>query len=276
MSEEAAREIEAVRLLERTEMAAWQSMYAAATPDVASALGMSHCMIGGALAIRMTGRESLLHNRVIGLGVFEPATAQALDEVRDYFTGVDAHAVNLPPLTDPAQLHEQLRGRGYASFFHHVKWTRGTQPAAASTSALRVQCVSADHAATYGELAARITIDGLPAHAAWSASHVGLPGWRHYLAWDGATPVATAALYVNGDGAWLGAASTLESHRGRGAQGALLAARVEGAIAAGAKALTVETGPNWPELDPVSYRNVERAGFQVAYERPSWIFPMPA
>jgi GNAT superfamily N-acetyltransferase len=237
---------------------------------------MDWAMIGGALAIRMTGRESLLHNRVIGLGVFEPATAETLDAVRDYFAGVDAHAVNLPPLTEPSGLHEQLRGRGYASFFHHVKWARGTQPAAASTSTLRVKRVSADQAATYGELAARITIDGLPAHAAWSASHVGLPGWQHYLALDGDTPVANAALHVSGGGAWLGAASTLESHRGRGAQGALLSARITDAIAAGAKALVVETGPNWPELDPVSYRNVERAGFQVAYERPSWIFPMPA
>lgn len=275
-SVESGAALETIQSLERIELEAWHEMYAAATPEVVSALGMSWSLFDGALAIRMAARESLLHNRVIGLGVFEPATAQTLDRVRDFFAGIGGHAVNLPPVTDPPLLHEQLRARAYASFFHHVKWVRGTQPATSAPTGLRIERVRAKQAALYGELAARITIEGLGAHAAWVASHVGLPRWRHYLAWDGATPVAGAALHASGAGAWLGAASTLESHRGRGAQSALLAARITDAIAAGAQALVVETGPNWPELDTVSYRNVERAGFRVAYERPSWIFPVPA
>jgi L-amino acid N-acyltransferase YncA len=69
--------------------------------------------------------------------------------------------------------------------------------------------------------------------------------------------------------AWLGAAGTVASHRGRGAQGALIARRIEDARARGCHSFTTEIAP---EPNP-SAHNMERAGFHVAYSRPSWVFP---
>jgi GNAT superfamily N-acetyltransferase len=54
----------------------------------------------------------------------------------------------------------------------------------------------------------------------------GSPGFIHFAAFDGDNPVASALALVSGDCAWLGFAGTRESHRGRGAQTALIAARV--------------------------------------------------
>ena len=55
----------------------------------------------------------------------------------------------------------------------------------------------------------------------------GADGWQCFVAFDGQTPAATGALFVTGSVGWLGAAGTMPEYRRRGAQGALLAARIE-------------------------------------------------
>jgi hypothetical protein len=36
-----------------------------------------------------------------------------------------------------------------------------------------------------------------------------------------------------------------------------------------------DTAPDLPERPSSSYRNMERAGFQVAYRRANWVYPDP-
>ena len=81
-----------------------------------------------------------------------------------------------------------------------------------------------------------------PAFAPLFAGVVGKPGWHAYLAYDGDVPVATAGMYVTHDVAWLVMGSTLPTHRRRGAQGALLARRVEDGRALGCRRFVTETG----------------------------------
>jgi Acetyltransferase (GNAT) family len=50
--------------------------------------------------------------------------------------------------------------------------------------------------------------------------------WVAWLALDDGEPVRAAALFVDGEGAYLGFAGTLPEHRGKGAQSALLAAQI--------------------------------------------------
>ena len=100
---------------------------------------------------------------------------------------------------------------------------------------------------------------------------MGRARWTHLLAFEDNESVAGAAVYVAEATAWLGHAHTREGFRRRGAQQALLAERIRLAAAAGATLLTTETAPDWPDLPRESLRNVARAGFRVAYERPSWI-----
>ena len=64
-----------------------------------------------------------------------------------------------------------------------------------------------------------------PDFAGWVARVVGAPGWTCLLALDDDVPVGAAALVVAGDAAWFGLGATLAEHRGKGAQGALFAAR---------------------------------------------------
>jgi hypothetical protein len=70
---------------------------------------------------------------------------------------------------------------------------------------------------------------------------VGRPGWRHYLAYAGDTPIASAAMYVSGEAAWCGFAATDAAHRKRGAQRALVVRRLLDAAAVGCSRVSVET-----------------------------------
>jgi GNAT superfamily N-acetyltransferase len=95
------------------------------------------------------------------------------------------------------------------------------------------------------------------------ARTAGRPGFFHYMAFDGRRAVAIAALCVFEDIGYLMAAATLESHRQRGAQQALIAKRIEQAEQIGCVMQVSET----LHFLEHSLRNLQRAGFQEAYEK---------
>jgi len=101
----------------------------------------------------------------------------------------------------------------------------------------------------------------------------GRAGWGCYLGYAGSEPVAAGAVYVSDGVAWLGQATTLPGHRGRGAHSALIAARIGEAHAAGAQVVVTETGELADGRPESSYRNLLRAGFQPAYIRPNYVSP---
>jgi ribosomal protein S18 acetylase RimI-like enzyme len=83
------------------------------------------------------------------------------------------------------------------------------------------------------------------------------------MAFDGARPVATAALAVQDDMAYLLSAATREGDRGRGAQQALIAARLARAAQIGCAVQVSET----LSILEHSLRNLQRAGFREVYEK---------
>ena len=67
--------------VEAAEARAWADCYAAAPADFASAAGVGFREIAGALVIRWAATGRRYFSRVIGLGVSEPATERAIDEI---------------------------------------------------------------------------------------------------------------------------------------------------------------------------------------------------
>jgi GNAT superfamily N-acetyltransferase len=76
---------------------------------------------------------------------------------------------------------------------------------------------------------------------------------------------ATGALVLHEGVALLAGASTVPAYRHRGAQNALLAARLRFARSSGCDLAMITTQPGSP-----SQRNAERNGFRVAYTRTKW------
>jgi len=102
---------------------------------------------------------------------------------------------------------------------------------------------------------------------------VGAPGWSVFVAFDGDEPAGCGALYVDGSVGWLGIGATRPQFRRRGAQNAILAARIGRAAELGASTVTTETGVLDGERPNQSYRNILRAGFREAYARDNWTSP---
>ncbi|HWB45696.1 MAG TPA: GNAT family N-acetyltransferase, partial [Hyphomicrobiaceae bacterium] len=104
------------------------------------------------------------------------------------------------------------------------------------------------------------------------ARSVGKDGFFHYMAFDGDRPVAIAALCVFEGLGYLFAAATAENDRRRGAQQALIATRVQRAAQIGCSAVVSET----LYMLEHSYRNLQRAGFQDAYEKEVYEWNAPS
>ena len=84
-------------------------------------------------------------------------------------------------------------------------------------------------------------------------------------------PYVKVSPHVSADVAWLGFGCTLESHRNRGAQGALFARRIQDGLLLGCKWFVTETGEDTPDSPNPSYRNMLRTGFELAYLRRNYV-----
>jgi len=139
-----------------------------------------------------------------------------------------------------------------------------------STSELRVEEAGEKEAKAFAETFVRGY--GVPELMRdWLARLPGRRGWHCFVAYDGATPAATGAVFAHGGAGWLGVAATLPEHRRRGAQGALLAARIRAAAEAGCGVVVTETGALVEGKPSNSYRNILRAGFELDYERANYL-----
>jgi GNAT superfamily N-acetyltransferase len=238
---------------------------------VADAFGGDAVHVEGAVCAVRADIDEVFINRVIGLGVTRPASAATLDRIADVFGSV-RHSVALAPSAQPPDLPDMLRERGYEAGYAWVKFQRPAALPFEATTGLRVERIGAERSGDYVAVIAA-GFDLLPEAAAMLAHLPGRPGWGCYLAYARETPVAAGAVFVHGDHAWLGQATTLPEHRRRGGQSALMAARIGEARAAGASVVVTETGETIDGRPANSYHNILRAGFEPAYVRPNFISP---
>jgi hypothetical protein len=260
------------RQLENVEAAAWADFYRAAPVDVAERLAIRLIESDDATSLNAANIDVLAVNRVINLGIRKAVTEDRLDEfiVNYVQAGTPRFFVSLPPTAQPPGLASLLEQRGLSYYNNWVKLYRGVEPPPPIKSRVGVRRTDANEADTFGTICG--SCFGWPEECySWIAATVGRPGWHHYLAYDGPTPVATGGLFVLGEYGWISFASTLPEARGRGAQAALVAQRLADAAKLGCKHIVVETAEQTPERDAPSYRNMIRFGFREAYKRPNYI-----
>jgi GNAT superfamily N-acetyltransferase len=240
---------------------------AAAMRDVLVLSGGRAETVGGALCLAHPLVAGAELNRALPLGPTVDLTA-----VHAWY-GPTSHVVSVPPGSE--SLVARLRSLGYAEGYAWMKFSRDDGAAIPGPrtdlhiSDLRIS--PTEDAAPFAAVAAGCGIPAGPAAAL--AQIVAAPGWLCFVAWAGVEPAGVGALYVDGPGAWLGVAFTLPAFRGRGAQTAILAARIDAARAAGATLLVTETGERLPDRPAASYRNILRAGFREEYRRSNWTSP---
>lgn len=262
------------RLVELGEAEAYADFYRAAPADFAARHGVRVERSGSAVAIILPGLDAMLFNRVMGLGVMEPATAAQVEDLAAIYqrAGIHNWAVQLSPAAQPSALPMWLAQCGLVRRDDWPKMIRGVEPPPVIPTDLRVEHIGAEYAPAFAQVLCEGF--GMPEFLGlWAQATIGRAGWQHYLAFDDDKPIATGALFVRDDIGWLGLAATLPSHRGRGAQGAIMARRIRDGIALGCQWLMTETGADTPEHPNPSYHNMLRAGFKLAYRRANY---MPA
>ena len=261
---------QAAERAERNEIEAWHDMFAAIPPDLARAHGMSAQMRGAALALSVRDLPVGMFNRVFGIGLDEPlddatlAWAEAAVPSPQRWLQPAPNSREADSLARLAAAGYQRRPQRWAQFL------RATEAMPAPTGSPEVREVPAERAADFAQTLVQAM--GMPPWmVGWCAALCGRPRWHTFAAYAGGAPIGAAALFVDGDNAWLGMAATLPAQRKHGCQRALLAQRIRTAAELGARWVSSETGEPMPDQPHPSYSNLLASGLAIRAHRQSWL-----
>ena len=211
--------------------------------------------------------------QTFGLGVFDAVTSRDLDVIEAFFKERGAPILHeVSPLAD-GSVFELLNARGYQP----LEYTSVMYRPIDSENNLGVPTNSpiTTRVVESGEekLWARTSADG------WATEMEGLAefmfefgqisaqcaGGLPFVAEIRNQPIAAGMLFIYDGTALLAGASTVPENRGRGAQTALLAARLRYAAEHGCTLAIMGAAPG-----SGSQRNGEKNGFRIAYTRTKW------
>jgi GrpB-like predicted nucleotidyltransferase (UPF0157 family)/GNAT superfamily N-acetyltransferase len=259
-------------LTEKAESDALFEMYSGASNETKKKCGIHTKRIGTATLIRTDIFPGFSHNRVTGLGLDYLLRDSTIIIVKSFYSTIkNKHALQLNPLELTVDVKELLQKFGYEHKNNWVRFYRDTAPLENVKTGLGIKSVGNEFVNEYSSLIT--TTFGFPAELnALFEPVMENKSWKHYMAFDGSTPVSTGSVYFSGDTAWIGFAATNPEYRGRGAQGAILKARINEARNRGCKWIAVETAEDTSEHDAPSYRNMLRYGFRLLYKRPNYVF----
>ncbi len=254
-------------LARRLEMAsAWRS--------VGYARAIDSLWLEQKVAVEAVGRGFAVYtgpafpvNRAIGLGLSGPVCEDDLARIEEFYRSRSAAPrVDVCPVADES-LQALLRQRGYTlEGFMNILWRPlpllpGELLPPPGVDITRPGLSDA-------ELWLRTVADGFeggeapPEGRSILAPNFYAEGAAAFLARIDGQPVGGGTLVAHEGVAELGGASTLLAYRRRGVQLALLHARLEEAARAGNDIAMAQTTPGSD-----SQRNIERAGFRLAYTR---------
>lgn len=226
--------------------------------------------VGGAYAM-FDGVESPC-TQTFGLGMFDEITDKHFDAIEDFFRQKGAPVFHeVSPMADPA-LIPLLNERRY----HPIELTSvmyrvidDKVDTVRRNEGITTRVITPDEV----DLWARTFATG------WATEHEGLAdfmfnfgrisaqcvGAYPYLAEFDGNAISTGMMFVHGEVAMLAGASTIPEGRKRGAQNALLHARLTHAANLGCTLAVMGASPG-----SQSQRNAQKNGFNIAYTRTKW------
>jgi len=263
------------------------SMFDLAAPSVRQGLGMEYERVGGGVATVMTHDPT--HgdwSRVVGTGWSEPLDGDLVERAVGLFLRHDLHRVmfQVSPLAR-GNWEDVLEAHGFVPDTALVKFVRDVSPPPLVHTRLDVRPIRASEADDYTrvywsamEPTAQVgdpggtRSSGLPGFCMeWTRGQVGHPNWRTFGAFHEGELVAVSALFIDGTAGELMGASTLPQYRGRGAQTAMMAARIKVAAAAGCHWVCTEARSPETGMPSTALNNIRRMGFLEMYERRNWL-----
>ena len=247
--------------------------------SLSSRLGMDVLRIGGGVATFMANDPTgSLWSRVLGLGWDEPITDELLTQVLDWYRqrGATSVVLQVSPLVPQKGWEAVLERAGFSPSRNWVKLVRDTSIPPAIPTDLDIRPITEADSQRYAETYwAGFEFED-PLFIEWMARQPAMDHWRTFGAFDGDDLAAVGALFLFGDFGGMSGAATLPAFRNRGAQGALLAVRIDAAAIEGCKWVISETGAETSENPNPSLHNLHRLGFTNLYERRNWVLKFSA
>ncbi len=261
-------DIALARRLERCE-AAGNASFIQARARLYPDLGATWIEVAGAYAM-FDGVGSPC-TQTFGFGVFEPADVSTLERLENFFGERGSNAIHeVSPLAGVGAA-QMLQDRNYRivelSTVMFLPLAERTAAPAKDLPFVRVAESAADrlawaHTGAKGWAEAEEYADLILSMMTVSAEKEGSVA---FLAEQQGQAIAAGGLSIHDGVALFAGASTIPVYRRRGAQGALLEARLEYAVNAGCDLAMMCAAPG-----SESQRNAERAGFRIAYTRTKW------
>jgi GNAT superfamily N-acetyltransferase len=211
--------------------------------------------------------------QTFGLGMFEPVGERELETLEAFFRerGAEVHH-EVCPLADPSIL-KLLNERGYQPFelstVLFCPIDPGLELAAPRDSSIRVRLSPSGEESLWAQTAALGWKDVAPEYFDYILElgpvNAERTDTRCFFAEYGEQPIAAGAVGMFDGVAVLAGACTIPEYRNRGAQRALLQARLRYGAEQGCDLAMMVAAPG-----SASQRNAERQGFRIAYTRTKW------
>lgn len=225
-----------------------------------------HAEIAGGIAT-FSGIDSPI-TQAFGVGLFGPVSEAELDQLEEFFFSRGAPvALELCPFIHPS-LIDLLKSRPYRlEEFSNVlvRELRPREKITAPDSDLQIRAALTHEVTRYSEVVVEAFSEYIPISETLHRvieSFFRRPSGCCFLALAGDEIAAGGCISADQQLAELYGAATLLRFRRRGAQSALIAARLNWAVERECDLATTSTQPG-----SSSQRNYERAGFQVVYSR---------
>ena len=211
--------------------------------------------------------------QTFGLGLFDEITDVEMDKIEAFFKERDAPVFHeVSPLADPA-IFPILNKRGYQPIeFTNVMYQEidsSNSFVRPQNSQIKTRIIDKNEVDLFAETSTKGWIDEMPEYTEqmleFSRIGASADGAIPFIAELNAEPMATGTLYIYDDIAILAGASTIPAQRKKGAQTALLEARLRYALENGCTIAVMDAMPG-----SQSQRNAEKNGFRIAYTRTKW------
>ena len=270
-------DLRAAAAIEAAEARAWADLYAAAPAGWAAAAGLGAQELAGVLVLRWAATGRRYFSRSICLGVFEPSSRAAIEDVLDAYdrAGITMFLLQSLPHCRPAEYESWLREFGLEPFDAQDRVVRDDSPLAvaptlAGDRELTPERVKHGSCGEWVEFIERVyRLETGP----WLPRLIGRVGWHQYVSREGGEIVAARGMHIGADGtAWLGMDGpvpgvTTDDYE---PDAALCAFIVSDGLVRGARTFIADIEAASDEQSTPAYQSFGRLGFTRPYVRTHW------
>jgi hypothetical protein len=265
----------AVTAIEAAEARAWADLYSAAPGDWAAEVGLGFREVAGALVIQWAATGRRYFSRAIGLGISQPVSGEAIDEILRGWeeAGISMFLLQSLPGCRPEGYEDLLRERRLEPFDAQDRVYRDGSPLASlepGDRPLSVEPVTPETADEWADFLQRVyRLDTGP----WLQRLIGRPGWHQYVAREDGEIAGARGMFIGPDGAaWLGMDGPVPGVMTDDYEpdAAICPFMVADGLTRGATSFLADIELPSPELDTPAYVTFARLGFRRPYVRTHW------